>query len=422
MKSKNMMSVIIACVLGGSVEWYSFAIYGFLTSVIGKHFFPSGDSLQTAIATLGAFAIGLLSRPLGAVFFSYIGEKYSQKISFSLSIYMMAISTCLIGCLPTYASAGYFATVLLMLLRVIQGVSLGGGFTGTMVFLYEHSPKNEKCKFTAWSSFCLVAGFLLCAAVSSIMSIFFTDAELFSYAWRLPFLIGVFGIGVANIVNKRLQSSKKDVEDVQDTPNVKKSGLLKELVLKNYKSLFFVILADVFTGCGFFLIAIFFTTYLETVLGISHDISSAVQLINLSVFSVLVVLFGKLADRIGYVKQMQISCFLTFVLAYPIFVLGSSGGVFNAALCQFFVICLFSIYNSVIPVLLCEVFPNRVRLIGVSVAHNLAMALFGAYTPTVSTILIKTTGDLASPAFVLMFAAITTSIGIWLSKKQISCV
>lgn len=417
--NKSMKNVIVSCVLGGAIEWYSFAIYGFLTTIIGKKFFPSATEIQVAIATLGAFAVGLLSRPIGAVFFGYVGDKFGQKKAFSLSIYMMAIPTFLIGCLPTYEQIGTFATILLMLLRVIQGLALGGGFTGTMVFLYEKSPKNEKGKYTAWSSFCLVAGFLLCAIVSTIVSLLFSKETLSDYAWRFPFMLGISGIFVADIVNKKLQESKKAVTSVQDTPDPKKSSLMKELFGVNCKNLFLAILSDILTGCGFFLIAIFFTTYFETILHLSHETSSIIQMINLAIFGITILYFGRLSDRIGYIKQMKIGCIIMAIFAYPIFMFGSTGGIANAALCQLGIILIFSTYNGVIANLLCELFPTRVRLLGVSVAHNLAMAAFGAYTPSVATILIQKTGDLAIPGVILIFAALATFIGLYLSQKKI---
>lgn len=417
--NKNMKNVIVSCVLGGAIEWYSFAIYGFLSTILGKKFFPSATEIQVAIATLGAFAVGLLSRPLGAVFFGYVGDKFGQKKAFSLSIYMMAIPTFLIGCLPTYEQIGTSATVLLMLLRVAQGLALGGGFTGTMVFLYEKAPKNEKGRYTAWSSFCLVAGFLLCAIVSTVASLLFSEDTLSDYAWRFPFMLGIFGIFVADIVNKKLQESKKAVTIVQDTTSLTKNSLIKELLMANYRNLFYAIMSDILTGCGFFLIAIFFTTYFETILHLSHETSSIIQMINLAVFGVAILYFGKLSDKIGYIKQMKIGCIIMAILAYPIFMFGSVGGVANAALCQLGIILAFSTYNGVIAKLLCELFSTRIRLLGVSVSHNLSMAAFGAYTPSVATILIQKTGDFAIPGVILIFASLATFIGLYLSQKKI---
>lgn len=414
-----MKNVIISCVLGGAIEWYSFAIYGFFSTIIGKHFFPSANEMQVAIATLGAFAVGLLSRPIGAIFFGYVGDRWGQKKAFSLSIYMMAIPTCLIGFLPSYSEIGSLATIILMLLRIVQGLALGGGFTGTMVFLYEQSPKEEKGRFTAWSSFCLVAGFLLCAIVSSFMSFIFSEEVLLSWAWRLPFIVGILGISVAGIVNKKLQESKKAISDVQDTPDPKKSGLMKELLGENYVNLFSIILADVLTGCGFFLIAIFFTTYFETVLHIKHETASIIQMINMAIFGFAVLFFGKLADKIGSIKQMKITCVILALIAYPTFVFGSSGSIINAALCQLSIIIIFSAYNGVIPTLLCQIFPARVRLLGVSVSHNIAMAAFGAYTPSVATILIHKTGDPAIPGIILIFASVVTFVGLYLCQKKL---
>lgn len=408
-KKENIKDIIVSCVLGGSLEWYSFAIYGFLSTIMGANFFPSGDTFQQSIASLGAFAVGLLSRPIGALLFGYISSAIDQKTSFSISVYLMAIATFLIGLLPTYETIGTASTVILLFLRVLQGLSLGGGFTGTMVFLYEHSPDNKKNTYTVWASFCLIFGFILCTVASTLLSSFFSQENISSYAWRIPFLVSIFGIVAANYINRKLEAAKNGVNENK----AKSRGLLRELFIDNWKTFFTVLLIDALTGCGFFIIAIFFTTYFSNVMHMDSQTVSISQMLAMSLFAVVVMLSGRLADIIGGRRLMIAASIALAFTAYPIFLLSKTYGTTGAIACQILVIIIFSIYHGALPAAICKSFSKRIRPIGVAASHNLAMAIFGAYSPSLAAKLIKNTGDIASPGYLVAGTAIITILGLY---------
>ena len=409
-KKRNLTDIIISCVLGGSLEWYSFAIYGFLATIMGANFFPSGDAFQQSIASLGAFAAGLLSRPIGALLFGYISSAVDQKTSFSISVYLMAISTFLIGVLPTYDDLGGLATVLLIILRVLQGLSLGGGFTGTMVFLYEHSPEGKKNTYTIWSSFCMIFGFILCTVAAALLSSLFSPDALKTYAWRIPFLISILGIIAANYINNKLNAAK---QETQNTPKKSTRGIFRELFVDNWKTFVTVMLIDSLTGCGFFIIAIFFSTYFSTVMHMDQQTVAISQMIAMSVFAGAVMFAGRLADIFGGKRMMMAACITLAFTAYPAFMLAKTYGVIGAIACQVLIILVFSSYHGALPVAICKSFSDRIRPIGVASSHNLAMAIFGAYSPSLAAQLIKSTGDIASPGYLLAGAAIITILGLY---------
>lgn len=416
-KDNPMKDIVSCCVMGGALEWYSFAIYGFLSTVMGSNFFPTNNPTQQAIASLGAFAVGLLSRPIGAIVFGYISSSVGQKAAFSLSIYIMAIATFFIGLLPTYEQVGAVSTVSLLILRIFQGLALGGGFTGTMVFLYEHAPMDKKGRYTVWASFCLIEAFILCALISTIMSCIFDNEQLIRFAWRIPFVISLLGIVVANYVNKKLESAKNNLPKV-DQLEAPKNGLMHELFVNNRWKFLTVMYMDMLTGCGFFIIAIFFTTYIETILNMNYMMTSISQIVSMIVFAIAVLVSGHTSDIFGRRKQMMIACFTLVLCAYPAFMLSDIYGARGAIVCQICIIIIFSMYHGAIPASICEMFPANVRLIGVAASHNLAMALFGAYSPSLATVLIQKTQNIASPSFILIISAIFTMMGVYFFKEK----
>ncbi|MDR3156147.1 MAG: MFS transporter [Holosporaceae bacterium] len=419
----RIKKVILSCIAGSALEWYDFAIYGFFATTIGKLFFPSGDAFQQIIASYGAFASGLIARPMGAVLFGYIGDRYGRKKALVISIYLMAIPTAIMGLLPTYEHIGLWAGVLLTLIRILQGLALGGGFTGTIVFLYEHSSDARKSTYSAWAPFSLVSGFILGALVATLMSSVLNPEQLELFGWRIPFILSFVGTFVAEYVKNRLEDPREFVEQ-QKMENAKQkqsgSAMLGSLFRLHWRGLALVTVTDVLTACGYFLIAIFFTTYFETVLHLGKQNAFYIQTINMIFFALAILFGGWLADRVGKRLQMVIACISMVIFVYPLFILLEDATFYSALLGQMGIIFIFSMYYGPIPATICSMLPTKVRLTGVSIAHNFAMAAFGAYAPTWATYLIKITGNTASPALLFVAAASMTAVALlsWKEGKE----
>jgi MHS family proline/betaine transporter-like MFS transporter len=238
LKFSQMKKVIISCVAGSALEWYDFAVYGFFASIIGRLFFPSGDSFQQLIASFGAFASGLIARPIGAIMFGYIGDRLGRKKALVISIYMMAIPTALMGFLPTYDTFGYWAGILLTCIRILQGLALGGGFAGTIVFLYEHSEDKKKATYSAWAPFSLVTGFILGALVATVTDILLSPPQVESFGWRIPFILSFLGTFIGDYVKKKLSDPEEFLKQQQmKKKNEKKQGLLADLFRNQERAL-----------------------------------------------------------------------------------------------------------------------------------------------------------------------------------------
>jgi MHS family proline/betaine transporter-like MFS transporter len=414
----KMKKVIISCVAGSALEWYDFAIYGFFASIIGKLFFPSGDAFQQIIASFGAFASGLIARPIGAVMFGYIGDMWGRKRALVISIYMMAIPTALMGLLPTYEYIGMWAGIMLTIIRILQGLALGGGFTGAIVFLYEHSSPERKSTYSAWAPFSLVTGFILGALVATSVDKFLTTEQLETFGWRIPFVISFFGTFVAEYVKNKLEDPREFLDAQRVEKPMEKRNLLRNLFKNHWRGLAMVAVTDVLTACGYFLIAIFFTTYFEAVLHLGRHNAFAIQTINMIFFALFILLGGWLADRgVGKRVQMLAASLTLAALAYPLFLFIENATFACALLGQLGIIFLFSIYYGPIPAAICSMFPTKVRLAGVSIAHNFAMAAFGAYAPTLATYLIKWTGNIAIPSLLFVVSSLMTAAALFIWKE-----
>jgi MHS family proline/betaine transporter-like MFS transporter len=419
----RLKKVILSCIAGSALEWYDFAAYSFFTAIIGKLFFPSGDAFQQTIASFGAFAAGLIARPIGAILFGYIGDIYGRKKALEISIYLMAIPTAIMGILPTHDQIGMWAGVTLTLIRILQGLALGGGFTGTMVFLYEHSSDARKSTYSAWAPFSLVSGFILGALVATLMSLVLSAEQLESFGWRIPFILSFVGTFIARYVKNHLEDPHEFMEQQKlDGSKQKQSGthMLCSLFKLHWKGLLLVTFVDALTACGYFLIAIFLVTYFETFLHLEKTVAFRIQTINMILFAPAILFGGWLADRIGKRLQMCIACVAMIVLAYPLFMLMGEGSFYSVLFGEMGIIFIFSIYYGPIPATICSMLPMRVRLMGVSIAHNFAMAAFGAYASTWATYTIKITSDIASPAWLFMLTAFMTIVAlvVWKEGKE----
>lgn len=415
-EGQSMKRVILSCVAGNSLEWYDFALYGYFAAILGRLFFPAGDSFQQLIASFGAFASGLLARPIGAVLFGYIGDKWGRKKSLLISIYLMAIPTAVMALLPTYETIGVWSGVLLTLIRILQGLALGGGFTGTIVFLYEHSNPDKRGTYSSWAPFSLVFGFVLGSLMATLMATILSDADLESWGWRIPFGISFFGTFVAKYVQNRLSDPKAFLEMQKKEQNKEEEPRLKYLFSNHWKALCLVVWIDVLTACGYFLLSVFFPTYFDEILAFDRDTSFRIISLNMIMFALIILLGGWLSDRFDRRKQMFIASCALAVFAYPLFSLFKVGPAY-AMIGHLGLIFLFSIYYGPIPAAICSIFPMKTRLLGVSIAHNIAMAVFGAYAPTLATCMIKWSGNVETPAILFIISAAFTALGLYIWKE-----
>lgn len=414
--SENHRNVLYSCIAGNALEWYDFVIYGYFVAIFGQLFFPNANPVTQMLASWGIFWSGFLARPLGSIVFGHIGDKTSRKTALTWSIFMMAIPTMLIGCLPTYAQVGILAPIAMILLRTLQGFAIGGEYTGTMVFLVEYADKGDRGIWGSWASFSAVLGVLIGSLLVTFLNMILSHDQLVSWGWRIPFLISILGSMVGLYIRMKLSDPTVylDVKRRKET----ESAPLKELFLHYKKAIGTIFLLDVLTAVGFFIIAIFLATYHKAHLNFSAKEALLIHSFSMFVMTIAIVVGGRLSDHFGRKTIMGIGCLGIMLFAYPLVQCMQTCNLMNVLLSHSIVAWCFGMFFGVIPSVLSEMIPTKVRFSGLSIAHNLCMAIIGGGTPLACTYLISTLKDPLVPAYLLIIGATISFMTLFLFKDR----
>jgi MFS transporter, MHS family, proline/betaine transporter len=399
---------IIAGCIGNVLEWYDFAIYGFFAPVIAGLFFPSEDKLASLISTFGVFAIGYLMRPVGSVIFGILGDKLGRKRALEFSVIIMAIPTTLIGVLPTYSNIGVAAPLLLTLLRLFQGASVGGEFTGSISFVVEHAPKNRRGFYSSWTFFSLLGGILLGSAIASLITNILPKEAVDDWGWRIAFLLGI-ALGLFGLY------LRIGLDEPPDFKRLKESGGLSETPIReafrNYwKEILTVTGATVVAAVNFYLIFVYMTTYLSTETHVLLSSALDINTISMFVMMILVPFMGHISDKVGRKPLLIIGCLMITIFSYPLFILLSRGHLIYDFGAQLVFALAFATLIGGFGAMMVELFPMRIRMSAVSIGYNVGFAIFGGTAPLVATLFIKTTGNKLAPSYYLILAGLISLI------------
>lgn len=402
--------LVLAGTAGNVMEWYDFSVYGYFAQVIGRHFFPSEDPVTSLIASFGAFAAGFLMRPLGGLVFGHIGDKIGRKAALTLSVLAMAIPTFLIGVLPDYSQIGATAAVLLVLLRMIQGLSVGGEYTTSVVFLVEGAAPHRRGLAGSWSVFGAVAGILLGSAVGAVTASVLSDEAMHRWGWRLPFLLGL-AVGLAGLYIRR------HIPEPAPLDAAPSHSPVMEAFRTEWRAMLRVAAFNALNAVGFYLSFVYVVTYLREIVHIKAVQALDINTLNMVILLLLVPTAGALSDRLGRKPLLVASTLGTFLLAWPLFWLMHHQTFTMALLGQMGFAVLIGFFLGVVPVTMVEAFPARVRCSGLSIGYNLCLGLIGGTAPLVATFLIARSHDDLSPAYYMMAAALV-SLGVVLTQPE----
>ena len=395
--------ILLAGMIGNVLEWYDFVVYGFLAAIIGKLFFPSGDETVELLKSFAVFAVGFIMRPVGAVLFGYIGDKFGRKTALTISIVLMAISTTAIGLLPTYETVGILAPVLLVVLKLIQGLSVGGEYTTSISFLVEHAPKDKRGLYGSIGILGAVIGILLGSASGAIITKLLTEEQLYSWGWRVLFLSGVLLGFVGYFIRRNIEETPKFLE--LEYEELKPKSPLKELFQKYKDRLLRAFALSTFQAVGFYTIFVYVANHLIVFLKFPKSTALTINTVSMIILTLLIPVMAWLSDKIGRKPIILFSTGLTILMAYPLFVLISSGSFENVLIGHVLFAIITAGFMAVLPTTLVELFPTRVRNSGYSIGYNLPFAIFGGTSPLIATWLVKATNNLAAPSFYLIAAA-----------------
>lgn len=411
-----MKKVVISGMIGNSLEWYDFALYGYFATIISQHFFPNSDPFISLIATYGAFAAGFLMRPFGAILFGYIGDKYGRKIALSISILMMAVPTALIGALPTYEQIGVLAPILLTLIRLLQGLSVGGEFSGSITFIVEHSKDHRRGIAGSMSIVSLVGGMLLGSAVATLTAEVFSKEDLYDWAWRIPFisglLIGFVGYYIRHFTHESPKYAKiKEMGGLSSRP-------VRDAFKKHPKKMLTAIGLYMCVTVPFYTFSVFMITYYSKFVGGSFNEALKINTIGMALLLVIVPLAAWVSDKIGRKKVMAAGAIGYLIFFYPIFLLFQSGDFAYALIGQIIFAILLGIYTAPMPAVLVELFPTSIRYTGMAISYNICAAVFGGTVPMLATYLIQSTGIMSIVAFYLILCAVISLVTLYFFKDR----
>jgi MHS family proline/betaine transporter-like MFS transporter len=406
---KTLRKVIIAASIGNFVEWFDFAAYGFLATILTREFFPSGDPAVGLLKTFAVFAVAFAFRPLGGIVFGVIGDRIGRKRTLALTILLMAGATTLIGLLPTYAAIGAFAPLLLTIIRCVQGFSAGGEYAGACAYVMEHAPQHKRARYGSFVPVSTFSSFATAAVVAYALDASLSADAMSTWGWRVPFLaaapIGLIGLYLRMNLNEtpafRALEGEHDVAHapLRDTLRTQASGILK---LGAFISV---------TALSFYMFTTYFATYLQVAGGLNRATSLLITVIALLFAAALCPLAGLYSDFVGRRKTVLTACVILMATVYPSFSLAGSGH-FLPSVIGVGMLAIGAVLSGVVTApLLSEVFPTRTRYTASAITYNLAYTVFGGTAPLVATWLITTTGNNMSPALYLIVISVMGLIG-----------
>ena len=400
-----MKKVVISGMVGNALEWYDYALYAQFAPIIAQHFFPKSDLAE--IMTMAVFAAGFFVRPLGAVVFGNIGDRFGRKLALTLGILTMAVPTAAIGLLPSYNSIGISATIILVLIRLIQGFSLGGEFSGCIAYIVEHSPP-EKRGFAGSAAFVSMSiGMLMGSATAPIMSYYMDTENLVNWGWRIPFIAGFF-IGLVGLYI-RMSLTESPLYRAAKASNTLSTTPLREII-KYYWPQLLMAIAIYITVTAPYYTATVYIEGLMNKLGYSKFESTTVSSIILITMIIVLPISAKISDNIGRRPVLIMGVLAIIALTYPMFYLLGQMHFVLAIFSQIVFAAAVAFYMGPVPTVLVEIFPTRVRFTGVALSYNISAAIFGGTAPMVAMLLVKWTGDKYSIAYYLSALAIFTFI------------
>ncbi|WP_289295049.1 MFS transporter [uncultured Reyranella sp.] len=397
MERGNTRKVIAAGAIGNVLEWYDFAVYGYFAAAIGRAFFPSEDPVAQVLAAFGIFAVGFLMRPIGGAVIGVIGDRLGRRAALTFSVAAMAIPTFLVGVLPDYHTLGIAAPILLTLLRMVQGLSVGGEYTTSIIFIIEQSPPNRRALVGALGCCGAIGGILLGSATGALLASVMSEQALENWGWRLPFLFGLL-VGVAGVALRR------HVHEAPRRAPKARSPLLD--TVRNHGPLLRKLAAlSVFNSVGFYLMFVYIVSWLQTADGVAPATALGINSVSMVLMLPVMVLMGWLSDRYGRRPVMLGAATLGFVGALPFFWLMHQGHPSLILLGQLGFVVSVGAFIGAQPALMVEAVPAEIRCTAIALGYNVTLGILGGFSPLVATWLVHRTGNDFSPAFMIMVAA-----------------
>lgn len=402
-----------AGIVGSIIEYYDFTIYGYMATMLSAHFFVRSDPTAALLGTFATFAVAFFLRIPGGIIFGHMGDKFGRKRALTWTIGLMVVATFMIGLIPSYATLGIWATVLLVLARCLQGISAGGEVGGAISYVAEHAPREKRATRTSLVSVGVTSGSLVASLVGLGLTSFFSEEAVEAWVWRIPFLIslplGIIGWLIRNVAEETPKFKEAEIGK-QDVP-------ILEFVKKYPRTMVKIFCLVAMHSGAYYIAIVYVATYLQTTAGFSSQVAFLSSTIALTVGIITTNLSGRLSDRIGRRATHFIGSGLAAVLGFPLFMLMSGGSAAAAIVGHcLLMICVALIMGTGFTAYT-EMLPTRVRYSGIALSSNAAQTILGGPAPFISTALIAMTGNGLAPAGFFVFCAVLTLSATFFLKE-----
>lgn len=421
---RNVVRSVLSSSVGNVLEWYEYTLYAYFATVISSLFFPTDNAVVSMLMTFATFAIGLAARPVGGIIFGYLGDRYSRRKTLALTVLLMSIPTLFIGLLPTYKTIGIIAPISLVILRILQGIALGGEFGSSCVYLYESVPQNKRGFFGCMALTGVGLGLVLSACTIFIVESYASQEAIYAYAWRIPFFISVLGALMTFYMRKTLLETEDFILAKHERELIKNPFME---MLKNHKktllSMFAIFLT---TQVSFFIVFIFGKSMMIKFLNFNTHDAGKFNLLTVVSYTLSTVFFGYLSDKINKRYIILFGTLGIFLSAYPFIYFLKAAYPAMILLFSLLMGALIGMTEGTLNPLVAESFPATIRTTSVAFCWNFTAIAFGGFAPIISMWLIEHLGGVDTVAYYLMAVCVVTmSVTLSLllkSKKKIRYV
>ncbi|MCP3966985.1 MAG: MHS family MFS transporter [Lentisphaerae bacterium] len=415
---KETRTVILSSI-GGSLEFFDFTIYALFAPYIRQVFFPAQDAITGLLSTFGVFALGYLARPLGGIIFGYLGDCYGRCIAFSSCIFIMAVSTLFIGLLPGYNNIGVAAPIVLTLLRIIQGISVGGEIPGSCIFTAEHLFKKRRGLAIGIIFMFITLGNFWGSALGYVLEKLIKQPEMLNWGWRIPFIIG-FVVGILSYFLRKKVYETSIYNNMKESDKIEKFPLLT--LIRKKPGLILVGFGLTALSAATVSFILYLPSYLTVILGEKAASSYLVTTCGFLTLAFCSMVFGFISDCIGRKLVIITGAVLSAICGYAAFYMVTHTGGGHALEFAIWIAATVGIVNGVYGISITELFPANVRASGMGLSFNMGLALIGGLSPFLFTYFIKITGSLMAPYYIFGVCAVITCVSGIFWKSRFSCL
>jgi MHS family proline/betaine transporter-like MFS transporter len=411
---EQIKKAVAGAAMGNCIEWYDFGVFGFMPAILGQVFFNASSTSEGALATFAVLAITFIVRPFGSFVFGPLGDRIGRQKVLALTIILMSGSTFVIGLLPSYATIGPAAAVILILLRTIQGFSAGGEYGGAATFIAEYAPDRKRGFWGSWLEFGTLVGFAMGAGFVTLFTLVLGDGAMHSWGWRLPFLIA----GPLGLIGLYLRMRLEDTplfQEIEQNQQIEKSPL-RALLQKHWTSILHLVGIVVLLNVADYMVITYLETYLKDVVGFAGNTPLLIILATIVFMLIVIVPIGMLSDRIGRKPILLTCCALFLALPIPAFSIMEAAKSDRSALKLALGVVMIAgplvLILAVVASTLPAMFPTQERYGGFSIGYSVSTAAFGGTASYIVSSLVGSTGNNMWPAYYLMGAAAIAAIPI----------